>query len=378
MLTQLSQPRTERIDGTDYTVGTPDHRMARAARAARLDAQYVEAHHAIMERNLRQIRETSIIDERVRLDANYTVILARELLFVRAAVERILYDELRGGQYVPTESHPRGMESYTTRKTDEHGEAKASHDLAGDSPRVDVSQDEDTPKAYANVRASYAYSIDELEKAATAGIPLPRWKAEACAMAIARKIDSILRVGDSALGMTGLFNNALIPVITMSFGEWLTATVAEIRADFAEFEQAIITNTRQNHPKNGYGLLLPTAYDGKLITTPVGTAIEGPSIKNWLLQNSRLVKQIEGWVKLDDASGADTAVSDDPMGILYPLGAGGSMVADPRAFFMPVAIPYEESPAEVRGYEWITNARSRVGGVETRQPKFSAYIENFD
>lgn len=378
MLQQIDHaPRVERIDGTDYVVGTPDHRMARAARAARLDAQYVEVHHALVEANARRIRNLDALGERVRLDANYTAFLARELVFVRANVERVLYDELRAQQYVPTESHPRGADSYATQKLDEHGEAKVAHDLAGDAPRVDVSKDEDLRK-YVNVRAAYAYSIDELERAALAGAPLVRWKAEACAMAIARELDRIMRSGHAASALTGFFNNATVPVITLTYGEWLTATALEIIADWNELEQAIIANTRQNHPKAGYGLLLPTAYEGKLATKPVDASVVNLSVKKYLLENARIIRSIEGWVKLDDATGTDVAAADPPQGILYPLGPGGGLVADPRAFFMPVAIPYEESPPEVRNLEWIVNARARVGGVEVRQPKFSAYVENLD
>jgi hypothetical protein len=43
---------------------------------------------------------------------------------------------------------------------------------------------------------------------------------------------------------------------------------------------------------------------------------------------------------------------------------------------MPIS--YEEQPPEVKGYEWVTNARARVGGVEFPRPFNSLYIQNLD
>lgn len=377
MQTQITM---ERIDGTDYIVGSRDHAAAKAARRARQDAAYVQHHHKLLERNLRLVREMPGLDDRVRTDANYSAFLARDLLYVRAEVERVIYDELRAAQYIPAEGgHPRGAESYATRKMDEKGEAAIATDLGGDAPRVDVDVDEEFGK-YVFARAAYGYSVLELERAAMSGTPLVRWKAEACGTSIARQIDKVMRVGNALTGHYGMFNQPGITVHTLTQGEWLTETVANILADLREIEQAVIAATRQNHPQNGYVLMLPTAFEGRLASTLMDPAVQnGDTIKTWFLRNSRLIKNIVGWIKVDDATAStDTAVADPPMGILYPADAAGSVKADVRAFRFPVSIPYEEMPPEVRNLEWLVNAFAKFGGVESRQPKFSLYIENLD
>lgn len=372
------QPRTERVDGTDYVVGTPMHRQALAARTARQDAAYLERNHALVERNLRILREMPGLEDRVRTDASYSAFLARELVFQRATVERVIYDALRAAEFVPVEGgHARGAKSYSTRIMDERGEAAVTHDLAGDAPRVDVSASEDLNK-YVNVRAAYAYSVDELEAAALASVPLVRDKAVACGNAIARKLDKIGRSGDAGAGLTGFFNNAGVTLHTLTQGEWLTESVANILADLAELEQTVIAAARDNQP-GGYVLVLPTAYEGRLATLPVGgSTVTDLSVKQYFLRNARIIKDIVRWVKLDDAVTPDVAASDAPMGILYPTGPGGGLKADPSVLFWPFSIQYEESPPEVRNLEWLVNARSRCGGVEVRQPKLMLYVQNLD
>lgn len=358
--------QTERIDGTDYVIGTPEHAIARGAQRARLDAAYLEAHHHEYERNQRLL--AGMDWPTLRLDANSSAFLARELLFVRPNIERMIYDRLRAAEFVPVDTaHPRGADSYSTQLVDHTGEAVISHDLAGSSPRADVSKTEDLRK-YVNIRASYAYSVQDLEHAAFAGTPLQRWKMEACADVIARKLDQIGRSGDALSGLTGFFNNALVTVHTLTNGEWLTATVAELIADLFEIEQTIITAARDNQDR-GYTLVLPTAYEGRLATTRMDSSSD-MTIKEWFLRNARLITAIERYVALDGAVSPAVAAADAPEGICYRR--------DPAHLFWPIPITYEEQPPQVRGWEWLVEARARCGGVEFRRPAMALYIQNLD
>lgn len=361
--------KTQRIDGTDYIVGTPEHRMAVAMTRARFDAAYLAAHHADYERNQRMLRDFERLDSRVRTDANATAFLARELLFVRPQIERTIYDRLRAKEFIPVDtSIPRGAQSYATQIMDGTGEAAVTHDLAGDSPRVDVSKDEDIRKLV-NIRASYAYTVQDLEYAAQSGTPLIRWKAERCADAIARGLDKIARIGEAPSGLTGFLNDANVPTVTLTNGEWLTATAAEIIADFFQVEQALISTTRDG-VTDGYRMVLPTAYDGRLATLKADTYSE-LTVKEWLLRNARLIRSIERWIALDDATAAaDVGVSDPPEGVVYKM--------DPSQLFWPVPIMFEEQIPQLKGWEWLVDTRARCGGVEWRRPSEAAYMENLD
>jgi hypothetical protein len=119
----------------------------------------------------------------------------------------------------------------------------------------------------------------------------------------------------------------------------------------------------------GYRLVLPAAYEGKLATTRLDASSD-ITIKEFWLRNSRLITSIERYVALDSAVTPDVAASDAPQGICYP--------ADPSVLFWPIPITYEEQPPEIRGWEWLVEARARCGGVEWRRPFQALYIQNLD
>jgi hypothetical protein len=364
------EKQTERIDGTDYVVGTPEYGIAKARLEQRLDEDYLEANRDIYERNVDLIREMPRLDERYRSDANASAFLARQLVFVRGQVERTVYERVRAKEFVPVETgHPRGAATYETQRMDQVGKAKITHDLAGDAPRADVSVTAD-PRKYVNVRASYGYSVQDLEYAAFANVPLQRWKADACAEVIARGLDLIGQSGDALAGLKGFFNSADVPLFTLGGGEWLTTgTVAEILQDLADIEQQIINNSKDNLALAPYRLVLPSAYEGKLMTTRLdGTS--DMSIGQYFLKNARVIKSIERYTALDGAVTPAVAASDAPQGICYP--------ADPSVLFWPISITYEEQAPEIRGWEWLVEARARCGGVEWRRGFQALYFQNLD
>jgi hypothetical protein len=223
--------------------------VARKRYQQRLDDQYIEAHRQDYNGQLGYDSLYEMLQRHskpLRADANATAFLARDLLFVRQQTEQTIYDRLRAAEFVPIDtSVPRGARTVATRLMDRTGAAKVTHDLAGDSPRADVSVTEDEAK-FVNIRASYGYSIGDLEHAAFSGIPLTRDKSNAAADAIARGLDEIGRVGNAAAGLTGFFNDANVATVTLTNGEWLTATAAEILADLAQIETAMITQSRGN------------------------------------------------------------------------------------------------------------------------------------
>lgn len=361
----------ERIDGTDYVIGTPEHAMARRARTARMDAAYVEAHHHLLERNLRMLRGWDELDHRIRTDANASAFLARDLVHVRAQIERTIYERLRAAEFVPVEEgHPPGAESYETRRMDIVGEAKISHDLAGDAPRADTAVEADLRK-YVYVRSSYAYTTADLERAAFANVPLPRWKADACADVIARGLDRIGRSGDALSGLKGFFNSTDVTVHTLTNGEWGTATVAELLADLAEIEQTIIAACGDNLPpgEKPFRLVLPSTYEGRLKTLAKDVTSD-VSVANFFLANSRIIGSIERYGALDSAVSPDVAAADAPMGICY--------ARSPETLFWPIPIVYDEQQPQLAGWEWITQARARAGGVDFRRPFWALYVQNLD
>lgn len=333
---------------------------------------FVDANKGLVERNIRLLSRMDGLKPEIRKDTNLTAFLARQLVHVRGQIEHTIYERVRAAEFVPVEGgHPRGATNYATQRMEHVGEAKISVDMAGDSPRADAQVSEDF-NPYANVRASYAYTVQDLEQSAMAGVPLPQWKAEACADIIARGIDKIGREGDAKVGLTGFFNNANVTVKTLTNGEWVaSATVDEILADLNEIETTIITASGDTAGMFGpHTLVLPTAQEGKLATTARASGSD-MSIKEWFLKNNRgLITSIERYEALTSATGSQVAAADPPQGICYPK--------NPLVLFWPHAISYEEQAPQLQNWEWSVSARARVGGVEFRRPTHCLYVENLD
>ena len=365
-----------RIDGKDYVRGSVEARSAQERLDALRNQAFLEARPDLLERNAAVIRTAPAL-EIIRADANATALLARDLVFVSADIERKVYERTRMMEFVrPDTSYPRGAESYVRRTLDMTGEAKVSATLAGDHPRADVQMTEDA-LPFRNVTGAYAYTVDDLERAAFARAPLAAWKREACIDMISRKIDKIGRSGTASdaegdARLRGLFNNANITLHTLTNGEWNTETDADkIIADLEEIEATILAATKDTQPSSGYLLILPTVYEGKLVTKRSG-ANSDLSIAEYFLRKSRLIRRIVRYGALDSATTPDVAASDAPQGICIPMDqmAGG--------IYWPMPISYEEQAPEVRNFEWLVNARARLGGVEFSKPFLSLYIQNLD
>lgn len=341
----------ERIDGKLYAWGSPEHKQA--------------VDNAIAMR-VQMLKGTELGQ---RLDSAQTAFLARDLVYLQSDMQKVLYAKLQMAQFVQIKSEvPRGAEQWAYRQIDIRGEARVgAHLHSDDAPTADVGIEEFL-NPVSHVTASYEYTLDELEKAAFARVPLQRDKAEACAEIIARGIDKFLRVGNDGLGVTGFLNNPSVPVHAVTTGAWLggTTTPAQVIADVRGAEDKIITQSKDNHM--GTRLVLPTAYEGHLVTTTLGDSSD-TNLKKWLIANSRGIREIERYIALDSASGP-SGVTDPPFGVLYD--------PNPANVYAEVPVPYEELPPQARNYAWVVPARAIVGGLVWKRPLSAVYVEALD
>ena len=357
-------PTTERIDGRPYLYGSREHHDA--------------IERAIKDR-VDRLTGSGIAGALInpytgeRADANQTAFLARELVYVSRDIQVRLYEKLRAAEFVPISTEvPEGAEMWTYKQRDRRGKARVgAHLEASDAPRVDVNYEEfPFPVTYAD--AAYAYTIEDMKKAAFAGVPLIRDKADACAEAIAEKLDELIRIGDAEQGIPGFLNNPNVPVVTLTKGEWLTATDADILFDLQEVEQDFITDTRD--VEEGTRLILPTAYEGRLRTLKVTDSERTVAQYFFGSQgqpgNSRMLRELERWIALDDATGEDVGVDDPPQGVAYK--------PDPAIVCAHIVNPYAELPPETRGFGWIVPAYAVFAGTVFKRPQGARYIENLD
>jgi hypothetical protein len=353
-----------RIDGREYIQGSPAakqafdracRRMVRSLQELRLDATFEREYDRVPR-------------------ADETMFLARQLVFMSSEVQRVIYDKLRMAEFVPMKSEsPEGAEQWGYRTQDWVGEALVGANLdADDAPLIDFEEGE-AFFPFLNITAAYAYNVQELAAAAFAGRSLPSDKAMICAEVIARGINKVARVGKPDMGIFGFFNNPDVPVVTLTNGEWDTATPAEILADLAQIELVATTNNRDNYPFDT--LVLPTTYDHRLRNLQIDDTSETTVAEYFFGApgkpgKSRTFKNLERLIDLDDATGSDVAVDDPPMAIAYTK---SDQVLD-----MDVPITYREEAPEKRNFKVITSARARASGVRVKQPKAMAYVKNLD
>lgn len=306
-----------------------------------------------------------------RLDANGSLFLGRELLFVKADIERTIYETIRAREFVPIDtSVPKWAKAYAIRRMNWTGKARKGTRMSDDAPRVDANMSEEQGKL-AYHEASYGYDIDELEASVVTGMPLTRELAIVCAEVIATSLDETMRVGDASLGLTGFFNNPFVNVLTLTNGEWLSATVDDILEDLNEIEQTLITQSRDtvSTTPGAVKITLPSAYEGHLATKLVDTN-SGITIKQHFEAKSRLRATVDRWFALDSAVGSDVAATDPPQGIVHKQ--------NPSSLYCSMPVPYAENTPKMVGNVWVIDAYAKCGGVEFRRPEQALYIENLD
>lgn len=128
------------------------------------------------------------------------------------------------------------LTSWAYKTVSEVGMAKFIADYADDIPPVARLMKLETV-GIKTIADAYAYSEFELQQWLTAGIDVSRDDAETARRKIDEKVDEVLLVGDTEQGITGLFNNANVTVVSVASNsgktstKWKDKTLDEIVAD---------------------------------------------------------------------------------------------------------------------------------------------------
>ncbi len=156
----------------------------------------------------------------LRLDADESAVLARELESIEKIVTETRYPELKALLYVPLiVGVDPGAETYTWRRSDKVGTAKVIANRADDLPRVDISLTEN----YVPIRGVgnvYDYTVQELRafklaKSRGSSISLDQERAKSARLFIERKIDAMVATGEPDIAaITGMINNSSVNIIT--------------------------------------------------------------------------------------------------------------------------------------------------------------------
>lgn len=305
------------------------------------------------------------VDPSRRNDAGESAILSRKVEAVRAAALEVRYPELKGRRFVPIATGiDTGAETRRYTYFDEVAQAEVIRDYAKDLKRADVLAGEGTQNFF-SIANSYGFSIQEMRAAAMAGLPLEARKARAARNAAERLIDTLLLIGDSTLGITGLFTLTGTNTLTPGTGFagttlWTDKTADEILEDMFNAEQKIVTDSNEIEVPNR--MLLSIDREALISRKRMGDG-STMTVKQYFLANSKFVKNIDTSNKL----ASNTGWTGHRM-VVYKYDLDTLEGSIPQEF--------EQFPPQWRGLESITPCHARCGGTITYFPKAILYCDN--
>lgn len=311
----------------------------------------------------------------LRLDANETALLDRQLKHMEAQAYMVEYAELRHTRYLPQDSStPEGADSILYRVQDQIRKASFITDFANDLPNVDVVLSE-VPIPIKPIGNSFVYSHRDLQKAVFSGEPIDQLRAQASRDGIEQKLDEVATFGDSSVGLLGFVNNAAVAVLTAATDGDSKITWADkkngnvsvgsgaqsIIADLNAMRSNIVVGTKNLYAPNT--ILMATELMELISTTPFSPGGGSDrTILEWFKTNNPGV-EVEGWHALDAANAAGTA------------GRVLSYFKDPRILVEKAVMAYRQLPPEARALAFVVNAWALTGGTHIYRPQAVAYLD---
>lgn len=297
----------------------------------------------------------------IKLDANETAILLRQLEYIKTRTYDVKYPALKARQFIPVsnEAGPEA-ESIVYRQWDEFSMAKIIANYADDLPLVDVAVQEFVSKIH-SIGKAYQWSIQDMRRSARAGAQLDSRRGTAARRAVERTIDEIGAFGDADGGLTGFVNNPNVPIKTCpTAGLWSTLSVAQIIANMNFLAQEIIEDTLEVHVPDT--MLLDTATFSYIAQTPVGTDNRTTILQSFL-ENNPYIRNIDQWTKLNLANAAGTG----PRAVTY--------VRDPEVVTLEIPQEFEQFPPQARNLAFVVPCHARVGGCIWYYPLAANYTD---
>jgi hypothetical protein len=220
------------------------------------------------------------------------------------------------------------------------------------------------------------YSIPELESAIRLGRPIDQQKFEGLNLKHQMDIDQVVYIGDSTVGITGLFNSAAVTATTAAATgtggstQWATKTPQNILADV----NTLLTNT---WAASGYAvipdrILVPPVDYGLLVSQTVSTA-GNISILKFLEQNNLAAQNGGQLTILPSKWGIGMGTGGTPQ-VLGTVDRALAYSKDPLRVRYPMT-PLQKTALQYHGIYHSTTYYCRLGQLETIYPETFAYLD---
>lgn len=306
----------------------------------------------------------------VRLDAAESVFFKRQLEAIDTQVYDQVYPQYKARSFMTTVAGiPEASKVFTYRMLDRVSKAKVIGPEGDDLPSNDVFGAE-TSQIIHYLGNSYKWNIFELKLAAQTGTPLDAMKAMSARQGMEELIDSLLSLGDTTLGITGLLKIAsgtttFTPGTKTGGGlTWGTlaapnATGAEVANDLMGIASRLVENTKGAFTR--FKIALPIEQYNYAAQVRIGTVSDTTALK-FALATSPYIESIEPWYRCDGAgsAGADRMIAWSP---------------DPKVVQALVPMEFRALPAQERGINMVVNCTASCGGVVARYPVAIAYAD---
>jgi hypothetical protein len=304
-----------------------------------------------------------IVDPAYRADANETLAMARQLEHFFAKIYTKKFPDSKGRLLVPVNNEVNtGARSHTYVMTEEFGEARIIHDYAEDLPMVDLNGKEFTSKIVPVV-AGFHFSLQDLRSAAMLGMSIDSMKATLARKSIERKIDQLICTGDAASGITGMANNANVPLATGLTGTWQGAAATVIQADIEKICTQLFINCAGTIPEErSVTIAVDVATYARLTTLRIDT-FNMRTVLDYLLESNRMIKEIVSWSRLSKVASGGTARRL----VAY--------VKDPDTLETIIPQEFEILPAQPRALTFVVPCHARFGGVKVVYPLQMLYAD---
>lgn len=312
----------------------------------------------------RALEDLGILTGReTRADAEmYTMNVGQALEYVKRKTYDVRYPELKGRQLVPPsdDQADTGAETISYEMFDEFGMAQIIANYADDLPMVDALMSKyEVPVV--SIGNGWMYSIQDIRRSAMSRRPLTTKKAMASRRTFETKIDTMIAIGDSRIGIYGLANNPNVSKYAPITGNWTNSTpAANMLNDMIHLVKSTIVACGEMFEPNR--LLMPL--DKFQMAASKNLSTTGDSTRTVLAAFREIYPNIQviSWNRLATAGTGNTTRM-----VCYPYSSDVMTFEEPQ--------PYEVFPPQAKNLAFIVPAHGRTAAVIMYYPLAVGYMD---
>lgn len=300
----------------------------------------------------------------MRVDANESMVFALQLQHLRAQVLERPYPELKARRIIPQQAEsPAGAEEFAYIVADQVGMFELITNYSDDLPVTDV-KGEKLIAEISEFGGAVHYSVNDVERANMAGLPLTNRKMMSNRDAAERKFEQIAWTGNSASGQYGMLNHPNITketAATKGGGGTTWANNATAQEVYDDLVRPVIQQTEDTNE-----IERPDTYV--------------MSLSDLEYANSVFFGDASGQSALQRFKQNYPEITIETTSYMKGAGAGSTNVIlafknDPNKVAMETPLPYTVMPPQMRNLATIINARMRTAGVVAYFPLSITVIE---